>query len=115
MSFYLLLAQNAETLGFLQAVLNGGVPLLLLVALCIVGWVYWKEKSSHAAANKEFMGETSKLREQFTEKIESLFRERLDSETENARIIMRATEVMESVTNALERTNDTLDSLTEEE
>jgi len=114
MSYYLLLAQNAETLSFLQAILNGGVPLLLLVALCIVGWVYWKEKAARTEADKKYMEENSKLREQFTEKVESLFRERLDSETENARVIMRATEVMESVTNALERTNDTLDTLVEE-
>jgi len=114
MGFYLLLAQNAETLGFLQAILNGGVPLLLLVALCIVGWVYWKEKEARAKADLKYMEENTKLREQFTEKVESLFRERLDSETENARVILRATEVMESVTNALERTNDTLDSLVEE-
>jgi len=114
MNFYILLAQNAETLSFLQAVLNGGVPLLLLVALCIVGWVYWKEKGARAEADKQYMEDNAKLREQFTDKIESLFRERLESETENARVIMRATEALESVNNTLDRTNETLDSLTEE-
>jgi uncharacterized protein HemX len=111
--FFLQLAQQAETLGFLQTVLDGGVSMLLLVALCIVGWLYKKEKEDRTADNTKFMGQINTLREQLTEKIETLFRERLESETENAKIIQRATEVMESVTSVLDRTNDTLDSLTE--
>ena len=109
---FLLLAQ-AEILALLQTLLNGGLPLLLLVALYIVGRFYYKEKEGKTADAEKHMKEISDLREQFTKKIEDLFRERLESETENAKIIMRATEVMESVTNTLERTNETLDDLTE--
>lgn len=109
----LILAQHAETIGLLQTILSGGVPLLLLVALCIVGWLYYREKESKTLNAEKHSEEVSKLREKFTDKIEELFRERLDSETENAKIILKATEVMESVTNTLERTNDTLDELTE--
>jgi hypothetical protein len=114
MSSILLLLGQAEFIGLLQTLLSGGLPLLLLTALYIVGRFYYVEKESKTSDAKKHMEEISALREQFTNKIEALFRERLDSETENARIIMRATEVMESVTNTLERTNDTLDDLTEE-
>jgi hypothetical protein len=111
----LTLAQGAETVGLLSLLLEGGVPLLLLAALCVVGWMYYKEKNAKTDADKACAKEVTSLQKQFTDKIESLYRERLDSETENAKIIMRATEVMDSVVNTLERTNETLDTITEDE
>lgn len=112
--FCLFLAQHAETIGLLQTVLNGGVPLLLLIALCVVSWLYYKEKESKTKADTKYAEDTAKLRDDFTKKIEDLYKERLSSETENARMIVRATEALESVGNALTRTNETLDSLIEE-
>jgi len=55
----------------------------------------------------------SDLKTKYAEKIEALFRERLDAEVDNAKIIQRATEVLDSVTGTLEKTNETLDSITE--
>jgi uncharacterized protein HemX len=111
MTMFLLLA-SAE-IGLLQLLLEGGVPLLLLAGLGIVGRAYIQEKNDRVAADKAAAEEIKSLRKEFTEKVEALFRERLESETENAKVIMRATEVMESVVNTLERTNDTLEDITD--
>jgi hypothetical protein len=114
MDFIVILAQQAETLGFMQAILDGGTPLLLMVGIAIVGWLYKKEKEEHSADNAKHMAESAVLREKFSDKVEELYKQRLESETENARIIMRASEALESVDGTLARTNETLDSLMED-
>lgn len=101
-------------LGLLQTILDGGLPLALLVALVVVARLYHQEKTEHAASVKACSDTVSELQKEFTEKVETLFRERLEFETENAKIIMRATEVMESVVNTLQKTNHTLEDLIDE-
>lgn len=99
------------TISVLQAILDGGISMLLLVALTIVGWLYFKEKESKEKTNNEHVKNLANLQKEFTKKVEELYKERLISETESAKVILRATEVMGSVVGALDRTNDTLDKL----
>ncbi len=98
-------------LGLLQTILDGGLPLALLVALVVVARLYHQEKTDHALSVKACSDTVTELQKEFTTKVEILFRERLEFETENARVILRATEVMESVVNTLQKTNHTLEDL----
>lgn len=109
----MMLAQ-AEVVGLLTTLLEGGVPLLLLVALYFVVNAYNKERTDRMNENQKSAGELSDLRKDYAKKVEDLLRERLESEAENIRALTRATEVMESVVQTLERTNDTLESLVED-
>jgi len=113
MSILLLLGQ-AEVVSLLQVVLNGGVPLILIVAVWFLGKFYLKEKDERAADSKEFQTKINQLQDDFVKKVELLYKDRLEAETENAKIIQRATEALESVNVALDKTNETLEALIEE-
>ena len=102
-----------QDLSGLQLLLDGGVPLLLLVALIVVSKLYYEERNKRTAEMENYRTEISNLKTEFSNKVESLFRERLESESENARVILRATEAMDSVTGTLEHTNDTLEKFIE--
>lgn len=107
--FFFYFAQAVELVTLFETVLNGGLPLILMFAIYFIFTGYKREKEAHIKA----LEDAATLRKEFTKKIEELFRERLESETENARIIQRATEALDSVSATLDRTNETLDSLTE--
>jgi hypothetical protein len=110
----MLLAQAADLVGLLETILKGGVPLLLMVALYLVVSAYNKERNDRTVEQQNHIKEISELRKDYAKKVEDLLRERLDSESENIRALTRATEVMDSVTQTLERTNDTLEDLMED-
>jgi len=108
------LAQSAE-LGFLQTILDGGLPLALLVAIYIVFKLYQKEKdakntevSARVAAVEAHATATNQLRIDYSDKVESLLRERIDIETATQRVVIEAKEVMQSVVMQLNAISDLL-------
>ncbi len=110
------LANTAEPLGILQTILDGGLPLALLVAIYIVFTLYKKEKeakteevSARVASVEAHAAEMSRLRDAYSIKVEELLRERIESETTSQRIIIEAKEVLQSVVMQM----DTLSSLIE--
>lgn len=115
------LAQQAETIGLLNTLLDGGLPLMLLVALCIVGWLYKKEKESkdaevvaRVAAVEAHSKEVGTLKTEYSDKVESLMRERLDSETTLIKTLVEAKEVMTAVALAMNNVQGTIENLVEE-
>lgn len=97
--------QLASTeIGILQTILDGGLPLALLIAIGVVFKLYQAEKSAKdeevgkrvTAAEASAVAEGN-LRKEYSTKVESLLRERIESETSSQRIIIEATEVMQSV------------------
>lgn len=117
----LLLAQGQETLGLLQTILDGGLPFMLLVALCIVGYLYKKEKeakdaetAARVAAVQAHSKEVGDLKTEYSNKVESLMRERLSSETAIQKTLLEAKEVMTATTLAMNNVQDTLENLAEE-
>tara|TARA_R100001244_G_scaffold25113_4_gene25539 strand:- start:652 stop:993 length:342 start_codon:yes stop_codon:yes gene_type:complete len=97
-----------QDLSVLQILLDGGVPLLLLIALIVVSKLYYAERNIRTAEMGNYRDEVSALKTDYSNKVESLLRERLESETENTKVILRATEAMSSVNGTLEHTNTTL-------
>lgn len=115
------LAQQAETLGILQTILDGGLPLMLLIALCIVGYLYKKEKEAKDVAGNSLIANTeahsteiSTLKGAYSDKVEELLRERLESESEMQKALLEAKEVMKSTVMAMNNCNETLEALIEE-
>jgi hypothetical protein len=118
----MLLAQAAEPIGLLTTLLEGGLPLLLLVALCIVGYLYKKEKEAKDAevaarvkAVENHSESTSKLKTEYSKKVEELLRERLESETHGQRIIIEAKDVMQSVVMQMTTLGDFLEQASQED
>ncbi len=118
---FLQLAQQSETIGILQTVLDGGLPLMLLVALCIVGYLYKKEKDAKDAVVTASMTNTeahsaaiSNLKTDYSKKVEELLRERIESETEMQKALMETREIMKSTVMTMNNCNETLESLIEE-
>jgi len=116
------LAQQAETLSLLQTLLDGGVPLLLLVALCIVGFLYKKEKEAkddeiktRVSAVEEHSAEISKLKTEYSQKVEELLRERISSEVEMQKALIENAEIMKTVVMSMNNCNSTLESIIEED
>lgn len=116
------LAQSADTLGFLQTLLDGGLPLLLLTALCLVGYLYKKEKeakdvetAARVAAVEKHSREISELKTDYSSKVEELLRERLKSETAAQKLIIETKEISKSVVMSLNNVQDLLESIIEEE
>jgi len=117
----LLLAQQQETLGTLQTILDGGLPLMLLIALCIVGYLYKKEKeakdvevAARVTAVESHSAETSKLKSDYSKKVEELLRERIESESETQKALIESTEIMKAVVMTMNNCNETLESVIEE-
>lgn len=115
------LAQQAETLGTLQTILDGGLPLMLLIALCIVGYLYKKEKEATTEAIKARVAaveghatETSKLKSEFSEKVEQLLRERIESESEMQKALIENKEIMQAAVMTMNNCNTTLESVMED-
>lgn len=98
------LAAETVELGILQTILDGGLPLALLVAIYIVFTLYKKEKeakdaevAARVSSVQAHATEMSQLRIDYSVKVESLLRERIESETASQRIIIEAKEVLQSV------------------
>ncbi len=115
------LAQQSETIGVLQTLLDGGLPLLLLVALCIVGYLYEKEKeakdtetAARVNAVETHSKDTSQLNTDYSKKVEELLRERIESEAEMQKALLENKEMMKAVVMAMNNCNDTLESIIEE-
>jgi hypothetical protein len=114
------LAQQQETIGLLQTVLDGGLPLMLLIALCIVGYLYKKEKEAkeieiiaRVSVLVEHSREIGTLKTNYSDKVESLMRERLESETTLQKTLLEAKDAMSAVALAMNNVQDTLESLAE--
>jgi Ca2+/Na+ antiporter len=91
-------------LGILQTILNGGLPLALLIAVYIIFTLYKKEKeakdsetTARVAAVTSHAKELGDLRDAYSTKVEQLLRERIESETASQKIIIETREVMQSV------------------
>jgi hypothetical protein len=121
---FLQLAQAAgggETLGILTTLLDGGLPLLLLVALCIVGYLYKNEKEAKDAevvarisATETHSGAISALKTEYSTKVESLLRERIESESEMQKALSENKEIMQAVVMTMNNCNSTLESVLED-
>lgn len=112
---------NAETIGLLQTLLDGGLPLLLLVALICIAYMYKREKeakdkevAARVKAVETHSVEMSKLQVEYSAKVESLMRERLQSEKDSQKVILENGEVMKAAVMTMTNCNDTLQSVIEE-
>jgi len=105
---YQLLAQTSE-IGILQTLLEGGVPLLLLVAVVLLAKLYYKEKED---SRKEMINHSTQiisLKDDYSKKVEKLLRERIDSEADVKKMLIEAKDVMEAVVITMERMNDLME------
>ena len=94
---------------------------MLLIALCIVGWLYKKEKEATTEAVKARVDaveahsiETSKLKTLFSEKVEQLLRERIESESEMQKALIENKEIMQTVVMTVNNCNTALANLLED-
>jgi hypothetical protein len=115
------LAQQAETLSLLQTLLDGGLPLMLLVALCLVGYLYKKEKASkddevtaRVTAVEAHSTAISNLKTDYSKKVEELLRERIESESEMQKALRENGEIMKTAVLTMTNCNETLESIIEE-
>lgn len=115
------LAQQQETLGLLTTLLDGGLPLLLLVALCIVGYLYKLEKeakdgevAARVAAVESHSVATSNLKTEYSKKVEELLRERIESESETQKALLENKEIMQAVVMTMNNCNSTLEAMIED-
>jgi hypothetical protein len=113
---------QAELISLLQTLLNGGLPLLLLTALIYVGRMYKKEKEARdeevkirVKAVETASEEMAKLEQKYSDKVEELLRERIDSETANQKIQLESKEAIQSVIMAIGNFTELLESMMEEE
>lgn len=106
---------QAEFLGTLQAILDGGLPLLLLVALVYVGKLYKKEKESKENILKDNAKEVETLKTAYSDKVETLLRERIDSELDNQKMRIEQKELMKSVLMSINNVNEFLESIVDED
>ncbi len=107
---------GGEALGILTTLLDGGLPLLLLVALCIVGYFYKKEKEAkddetkaRVKAVESHSDDISTLKTEYSTKVESLLRERIESEGEMQKALMENKEIMQAVVMTMNNCNSTLE------
>lgn len=111
------LAQQEETIGLLSTLLDGGLPLMLLVALCIVGYLYKKEKEAkddetkaRVTAVEGHSDAISNLKTEYSTKVESLLRERIESESEMQKALLENKEIMQAVVMTMNNCNSALES-----
>ena len=99
----LLQLANAE-LGLLDTILDGGLPVALLIAVYVIFSLYRKEKDAKDAevaarvkSVEDHATVVSELKSAYSVKVEKLLRERIESETASQKIIIEAKEIMQSV------------------
>jgi len=106
----------AETdIGLLQSILEGGLPLLLLIALCIVAKLYYKEKEDSKNDSVNHVKVVSDLKDTYSKKVETLLRERIESEADLQKTVMEAKDTMDAVVMIMTNVQQLLDDLAGEE
>lgn len=108
---------DVSQLGILQTILDGGLPLALIIGVYVVFMLYKKEKEAkdvevnkrvevveaHAAA-------IGTLRSDYSKKVEELLRERIASETASQKILIENKEVMQSVVMQMSTIGDLIEA-----
>lgn len=127
----LLLAQSAEpekAIGWLQTIINGGVPLICLAAAAVFGYVAWSQhkknvdleltyrndlaeraKQEKADAEKRLAEAKQDAKDRAAE-IDKLMRERLASEKESDATLAHAVHVIDATAKLMERLERKLES-----
>jgi len=112
------LAQSDPALGIFQTILEGGLPLALLIALYVVFTLYKKEKeakdaevTARIASTEAHAKEMANLRADYSTKVEQLLRERLESETTSQRVIIEAKDVMQSAVMQMNTIGDLIEAV----
>lgn len=123
---WLLLAQEqavdpGKTIGWLQTVIDGGVPLICLVAAAVFGWVAWKQHDKNVKLELAYRSDLTKRAEQEKERadkrleeakrdakeraaeVDKLMRERLASEKDSDATLAHAVHVIEAAAKVMER------------
>lgn len=115
------LAQADPSLGIFQTILEGGLPLALLIALYVLFSLYNKERaakdvevSARIAATENHSKEMAVLRSAYSDKVEQLLRERLESEASSQRVIIEAKEVMQSAVMQMSSLGDLIEAVERE-
>lgn len=127
----LLLAQEAspdQAIGWLQTVLDGGVPLICLVAAAVFGYVAWsqhkknvdlelayrKDLENRAKQEKERadlrLEEAKREAKERAAEVDKLMRERLAAEKESDATLAHAVHVIEANAKIMERLERKLES-----
>jgi hypothetical protein len=128
---WMLLAQAADpdkAIGWLQTILDGGVPLICLAAAAVFGFVAWKQhdknvklelayrndlaeraKQEKADAEKRLAEAKQEAKDRAAE-IDKLMRERLASEKESDATLAHAVHIIEASAKVMERLERKLES-----
>lgn len=128
---WILLAQSAEpekAIGWLQTLVDGGVPLICLAAAAVFGYVAWSQhkknveleiayrkdlanraKDEKADAEKRLAEAKQDAKDRAAE-IDKLMRERLASEKESDATLAHAVHIIEANARLLERLERKLES-----
>lgn len=104
-------------LGLFQTILEGGLPLALLIAIYVVFSLYKKEKeakdvevTARIKATKDHSKDMADLRSDYSDKVEQLLRERLASEATSLKVIIEAKEVMQSAVMQMNTIGDLIEA-----